>query len=327
MAPLLSILLAVLVDQLVGDPRGWPHPVQAMGVLIESYTKFFWKKLPNQRAVVDFGAGAVLALGLVTGTIALTQAIVAAGRSLHPSLGFSLETGIIASCLANRSLADAARSVLAVIDDLPTARQVLSQYVGRDTASLNQIGIYRAVLETVTENSTDAVMAPLLYAMVGNFWGMGASLAMGYKALSTLDSMVGYRQQPYTYLGRFSARWEDVMTWLPCRCHVLTLMILSGKPRAVWRICRRDAPQDPSPNSGWSECVYAAILGVRLGGINTYRGIAKAKPFLGDDRQPITTATIHAALALTNRAILVWLAIYTVLQLWLQEVNTSQAAW
>jgi adenosylcobinamide-phosphate synthase len=298
-----------------------------MGVLIESYTKFFWKKLPNQRAVVDFGAGAVLALGLVTGTIALTQAIVAAGRSLHPSLGFSLETGIIASCLANRSLTDAARSVLAVIDDLPTARQVLSQYVGRDTASLNQIGIYRAVLETVTENSTDAVMAPLLYAMVGNFWGMGASLAMGYKALSTLDSMVGYRQQPYTYLGRFSARWEDVMTWLPCRCHVLTLIILSGKPRAVWRICRRDAPQDPSPNSGWSECVYAAILGVRLGGINTYRGIAKAKPFLGDDRQPITTATIHAALALTNRAILVWLAIYTVLQLWLQEVNTSQAAW
>ncbi|MFM8007348.1 MAG: CobD/CbiB family cobalamin biosynthesis protein, partial [Dolichospermum sp.] len=109
-----------------------------------------------------------------------------------------------------------------------------------------------------------------------------------YKASSTLDSMIGYKQAPYTDIGWFSARWEDGFTWLPCRLTVITLSLLSAKPLHVWRICRRDAIKDPSPNSGWSECAYAAILGVQMGGVNWYSGVAKHKPLLGD---PIYTIT------------------------------------
>jgi adenosylcobinamide-phosphate synthase len=136
-----------------------------------------------------------------------------------------------------------------------------------------------------------------------------APLALAYKASSTLDSMVGYRDAPYTYLGWFSARLEDGLTWLPCRLTVMTLALLSGKPLHVWQICRRDAVADPSPNSGWSECVYAAILGVQMGGTNWYGGVAKSKPLLGDAINPITAISIQTALQLTGYCFLLWLGV------------------
>ena len=132
-------------------------------------------------------------------------------------------------------------------------------------------------------------------------------MALAYKAASTLDSMVGYQQEPFTDLGWFSAKFEDILTWIPCRLTVLTLAILSGKPILVLSICRRDAPQDPSPNSGWSECIYAAILGVQLGGKNTYQGVIKEKPLLGDPLNPITPQSIQKALNLTRICCLLWL--------------------
>jgi adenosylcobinamide-phosphate synthase len=167
------------------------------------------------------------------------------------------------------------------------------------------------VLETVTENATDGVMAPLFYTIVGAFIPVigAVPLALAYKASSTLESMVGYKELPYTYLGWFSARWEDGFTWLPCRLTVITLSLLSLKPVNVWRICRRDAIKDPSPNSGWSECAYAAVLGVQLGGINWYRGVAKEKPLLGDAIYPITPDSIDQALQLTRYAFLLWLGL------------------
>jgi adenosylcobinamide-phosphate synthase len=137
--------------------------------------------------------------------------------------------------------------------------------------------------------------------------------AIAYKAASTLDSMVGYRSAPYTDLGFFSAKLDDILTWVPCRLTVLTIGLLSGKPQQVWRICRRDAPQDPSPNAGWSECVYAAALNVQVGGINTYRGEVKEKPKLGDPVDSITPEKIMAALRLTRWAFLIWLGLGCVL--------------
>jgi adenosylcobinamide-phosphate synthase len=121
--------------------------------------------------------------------------------------------------------------------------------------------------------------------------------------------MVGYREAPYTNLGWFSARLEDGLTWLPCRLTVITLALLSGKPQYVWRICRRDAIKDSSPNSGWSECAYAAVVGVQLGGTNWYRGVAKHKPLLGDPIHAITLAQIHQALQLTRYCFLIWLGV------------------
>ncbi|MGH2412651.1 MAG: cobalamin biosynthesis protein CobD/CbiB, partial [Microcystaceae cyanobacterium] len=134
-------------------------------------------------------------------------------------------------------------------------------------------------------------------------------LALAYKAASTLDSMIGYRQEPYTDLGWFSAQLEDYLTWLPCRLTVLTLALISGNPQYVLQICRRDANKDPSPNSGWSECVYAAILGVQLGGTNIYSGVVQQKPLLGDGIDPITPDKIYQALALTRNCCLIWLGL------------------
>jgi adenosylcobinamide-phosphate synthase len=229
-----------------------------------------------------------------------------------PIPSIALQIVLLASCFAARSLRDAAEDVLAPLknNDLPLARARLSRYVGRDTEELAEPEILRAVLETVSENATDGVTAPLFYALLGGWLGLGpVPLALAYKAASTLDSTIGYRRQPYRDIGRFSARSEDVLTWFPCRLTVLTLALLSGRPRSVLRICRRDANRDPSPNSGWSECVYAAILRVRLGGENRYRGAVTEKPFLGDDIEPIAPDKIYQALRLTRHCFLLWLAI------------------
>jgi adenosylcobinamide-phosphate synthase len=210
-------------------------------------------------------------------------------------------------------LRDAAEDVLAPLSqgDLEQARQRLSLYVGRDTQNLSEAEVLRAVMETISENATDGVMAPWFYALVGTAIApfLGVGLAIAYKALSTLDSMVGYRTAPYTYLGWFSARSEDIATWLPCRLTVLTIALLSRQPLRVWRLCRRDAPQDPSPNAGWSECAYAAALGVQLGGPNTYRGELKYKPLLAEPLRPITILVIRQGLRLTRWAFWLWLGL------------------
>ena len=134
-------------------------------------------------------------------------------------------------------------------------------------------------------------------------------MALAYKAASTLDSMVGYLREPYTDLGWFSAQLEDRLTWLPCRLTVIYLCLASRKPLKVWQICRRDGVKDPSPNSGWSEAAYAAILRVQLGGKNTYQGVVKEKPLLGEPSEPISEDKIIQALTLTRYCFLSWLAI------------------
>jgi adenosylcobinamide-phosphate synthase len=300
--------IAALLDFLIGDPRHWWHPVQGMGWLIERYTQICFKRLNQPLALRWAGVG--LGLGLIGGCGLFGWAIVTISQALHPLLRIGVESVLVASCLAGRSLRDAAMDVLHPLQqgDLVDARSRLSHYVGRDTEQLSEAEILRAVLETVTENATDGVLAPLFWALVGAGVGVGSlPLALAYKASSTLDSMVGYRTPPYTDMGWFSANADDWLTWLPCRCVVLTLGLLSGRPWRVWQLCRRDAPQDPSPNSGWSECVYAAILGVQVGGQNRYRGVVKDKPRMGDATHAIAPADIHAALRLTRSCFLLWL--------------------
>ncbi len=239
--------------------------------------------------------------------------IIAVAHRLHPLAGMVVESILLASCFAARSLRVAAIDVLQplVTGNLVLARDRLSNYVGRDTDHLLAPEIHRAVMETVTENAVDGVMAPLFYAIVGAFLPVGSvPMALAYKAASTLDSMVGYRQEPYGDLGWFSAKMEDILTWVPCRLTVITLALLSGKPRRVWYLCQRDAVKDPSPNSGWSECVYAAILEIQLGGTNYYQGVPKSKPRLGESQHPITEETIMQALQLTRFCFLLWLGLF-----------------
>ncbi|WP_310484024.1 adenosylcobinamide-phosphate synthase CbiB [Chamaesiphon sp. VAR_48_metabat_403] len=310
-SPLPYLAIAAGLDYAIGDPWTWLHPVQIMGWAIE-WCKQITLKYCHQPLARRL-AGMVLCWGLILGTGGVTWLTIAICDWIHPWLGIAARSIALASCFAGRSLRRAAEDVLAAIEtgDVDVARSQLKMYVGRDTDKLTIPEIYRAILETVTENAIDGVMAPLFYAIVGTFIpAVGAvPLAMAYKAASTLDSMVGYRHEPYADLGWCSAKSEDILTWLPCRLAVLTLSILSGKPFTVWRLCWRDARQDPSPNSGWSECAYAAALGVRVGGLNYYRGQVREKPLLGDDLQPITPAIVRQALMLTRYSFLLWLGL------------------
>ncbi|ARV58570.1 cobalamin biosynthesis protein [Nostocales cyanobacterium HT-58-2] len=311
MTPAVVLIIAATLDYLIGDPWGWPHPVQVMGWVISRFTKL--ALVYCQNSLTQRIAGIVLGIILIIGSGVISHLLIHSAKLLHPLLGITLESILLASCFAGRSLRVAAQTVLQPLTagQLLDARSALSHYVGRDTDNLTEPEILRAVLETVTENATDGVMAPLFYAIVGAFIPVigPIPLALAYKASSTLDSMVGYREKPYTYLGWFSARLEDCLTWIPCRLTVITLALLSGQPLHVWQICRRDAVVDPSPNSGWSECAYAAILGVQVGGTNWYRGVAKQKPLLGNAFRPITPTAIDQALQMTQHCFLLWLGV------------------
>jgi len=299
---------AAMLDFCIGDPWRWIHPVQIMGWAIEQFKTIVFQiaKKPTVLRV----AGAVLTIGLMLGSATIAWGGIAIARQIHPLFGTAISIILLASCFAGRSLRTAAEEILESLSDLEQARSRLRLYVGRDTENLPEPEILRAVLETVTENAVDGVLAPLFYALIGACTSVGSvAFAIAYKAVSTLDSMIGYREAPYTDLGWFSAKTDDVLTWLPCRLTVFTLGLLSKKPLAVWKVCQRDAPKDLSPNSGWSECVYAAILGVQVGGSNYYRGVEKQKPLLGEPLQPITIETIHEAMNLTRSCCLIWLAI------------------
>jgi adenosylcobinamide-phosphate synthase len=280
-----------------------------MGWIISFLTNITLKTTENN--LIRRIAGIFIAIILIFGSGLIGWGIVKISYHIHPLMGIIIETMMLASCFAGKSLNNAGKDVLTTLEtgDLQQTRITLSQYVGRDTENLTETEILRAILETISENATDGVTAPLFYAIVGatvSFLG-SVPLALAYKAASTLDSMIGYKLPPYTYIGWFSARFEDYLTWIPCRLTVLTLALISGKPRQVWQICCRDAMEDPSPNSGWSECVYAAILGVQLGGTNCYQGIVKNKPLLGDSIHPITPEIIKKSLQITRYCFLTWL--------------------
>lgn len=312
-----TLVFAAFLDYLIGDPWGWLHPVQVMGWAIDRWCQWTWQYVEGSIARKISGVG--LFLALVGGCGYGSWLFFGWLRSVQPLPAQILEIILVASCLAGRSLRQAAQDVLTPLTtgEIAEARLRLNKYVGRDTEHLTTPAIYRAVLETVAENATDGVTAPWFYALLGaSLPAVGAvPLVLAYKAASTLDSMVGYRREPYQDLGWCSAQVEDRLTWLPCRLTVLTLALLSGRPRQVLQICQRDARQDPSPNSGWSECVYAAILQVQLGGDNYYQGVLRQKPLLGDAEQVIDAEKIDRALDLTRQVFLLWLGIGLGLQL------------
>ncbi|BCX12798.1 MAG: cobalamin biosynthesis protein CobD [Thermosynechococcus sp.] len=313
------LLAAALLDFGFGDPWGWPHPVRWMGAYIQFLSHWFnygqgWP-VWGQRL-----GGALLTLSLILGSALISWGLVILGMAISPLLGWGIAVVGTASGFAGRSLRDAAAEVLAPLatGNLEGARQSLAKYVGRETAELEPPEILRAVLETVSENATDGMVAPLFYGAIATLIVPQVSplpLVMAYKAASTLDSMIGYREPPYTHWGWFAAKTDDVLTWLPCRLLVFLVALCSGQWRRVWQWCCRDAPKDPSPNSGWSECAYAAALGVRLGGTNIYRGTVKVKPFLGEPLHSLDQKTIWSALDLSRQIYLMALGLTGILLL------------
>ncbi|MGJ3247231.1 MAG: adenosylcobinamide-phosphate synthase CbiB [Elainellaceae cyanobacterium] len=312
-AQIIILAIAALLDYRIGDPWNWLHPVQVIGWCINRYTQFVLQHIhaPKAQRVL----GVILGILIIGGSGFTGWLLIWIGTFIHPLVKMAIASILLASCFAGRSLRDAASDVLIPMrnNDLSAARSKLSLYVGRDTHNLDEPEVLRAVFETVTENAVDGVMAPLFYAILGAFTPIGsAPVALAYKAASTLDSTVGYYRKPYTHIGWFSARLEDGLTWLPCRLAVLTIAVLSKKPRHVLALCQRDARHDSSPNAGWSECAYAAALDVQVGGTNWYQGLAKHKPLLGNAVISIGEIQINQAIRLTRFSFLLWLGLASI---------------
>lgn len=305
------VLAAVALDLAIGDPRRLPHPVVGMGAVITRLERAWNRGSPRVRRRL----GALMTALVVVGSALLAWGAIALLGRLHPWLGWLAQGWLLASCLAIRGLRDAALAVASPLarGDLPAARRALAMIVGRDTEGLAEGEVTRGAVETVAENSVDGITAPLLFALLG-----GAPLAVAYKAINTLDSMVGYRSERYRDFGRASARLDDVANWLPARLTALTLWLgarglaLGGQTfhaRGALAATRREAPRHPSPNSGWPEAMVANLLGVQLGGTNRYRGEVSERARLGTPREPLRHAHIGAAIRLMHGGWLGFLAL------------------
>jgi adenosylcobinamide-phosphate synthase len=279
---------AVTLDLLIGDPRWLPHPVVGMGNFI-SYLEKRW----NKGAALRW-KGAALTVVTVGTVYATTAIIVFLAYRLHFLIGLFSEIYLISTTIAIKGLRDAAHRVEAPLScgDLPLARKELGMIVGRDTDTLDEPEIVRATVETVAENTVDAITAPLFWALLG-----GAPAALAYRAVNTLDSMVGYKNERYIHFGWFSARLDDILNLLPARLTALTIWVSSFFIRSLYsaqaiRITLRDARKHPSPNSGWPESMIASLLGVQLGGRNTYKGTVSERAKLGEPRRQLNKKDI-----------------------------------
>ena len=309
------ILSAVILDLLIGDPRWFPHPVVYLGKLITLLEKTLRSVVRNERL-----GGALLLLMTAGITCGGAVAILMLAYAINTYLGFVTAVLLSWSCIAARSLHRESRLVADALGrgELAEARRYLSYIVGRDTAELDEAEVWRATVETVAENTSDGVIAPLLYLILG-----GPVLAVAYKAVNTLDSMVGYRNERYLEFGRASAKADDLANFLPARITgllmVATAPLLGLSAGNTWRIMRRDGRNHSSPNSGIPEAAVAGALGVRLGGINVYAGTPVAKPTIGDAVQSLSQASWRGAVRLMYgaEALLVagWLVVIKLLNL------------
>jgi adenosylcobinamide-phosphate synthase len=260
------IAAACLLDWIAGDPEWLPHPVRLIGRAIEITESLFRRSA--QSAGEELLAGATLTAGLTVATYAGTARLIA-----WPGMELLLAW----TCFASRNLVDESVAVIRALEraDLPLARQRLSRIVGRDTQTLRDAEIHRALIETLAESACDGIVAPLMYMAIG-----GVPLAMTYKTINTLDSMIGHADQRYFYFGKAAARLDDVANYLPSRFTAIAIAAIAGS-RSALRIWWRDGGKHKSPNAGQSESAMAGALVVCLGGENTYAGERVSTPFLG----------------------------------------------
>ena len=289
-----QIAAAWILDLILGDPQWFPHPVRAIGRVITALERVIrWSRIP-------LGVGGVLLALVISGGCYLTIALGLMWLSrLDVIASRIVGTIMLYLCFATRCLAFEAKRIERLLraGDLATARSKLALIVGRDTESLDEPEICRATVETVAENSADGVVTPMLYAFIG-----GPALAMTYKAVSTLDSMVGYKNDRYRQLGWASARLDDLVSLIPARLCMLLTSLAAGlvrlRPLAAFRIALRDGRKHPSPNAGIPEAAFAGALGVQLGGVSTYSGVRSEKPLIGDSLAPISPDTVAASVRL-----------------------------
>lgn len=284
---LLALLIGFCLDLLLGDPHWAPHPVRAIGALIAGLEKGLRRLFPKSPAGELTGGVVLVVLTLAIPT-GLTVLLLWACRLVSPWLALAVESLLSYQLLATKSLAAESRKVYDALKtgDLDKARYAVSMIVGRDTASLDEAGVARAAVETVAENASDGVIAPLIFLAIG-----GAPLGMFYKAANTMDSMVGYKNDKYLYFGRAAAKFDDILNFFPAR--IAGVLMCLGSTAAgydgknAWRVFKRDRKNHKSPNSAHTEAACAGALQLRLAGPNYYFGKLVEKPYIGDDQRPI----------------------------------------
>ena len=283
------------LDLLFGDPSWLPHPVVAMGRYISWFERRARAVLPKTPRGELWG-GALLALTLPALTFAVSLGACLLARRVHVGAELAVQTFWCWQALAAKGLATESCRVYAALNalDLPAARKAVARIVGRDTERLDAEGVAKAAVETVAENFSDGVAAPMLCMFLG-----GAPLALMYKAVNTMDSMVGYTNEPYLYFGRVPARLDDAANFIPSRvaalCLILAAALTGEDARGAWRVWRRDAGEHTSPNAGQTEAACAGALGVQLGGDAWYFGERHEKATLGDALRPCAAADILTA--------------------------------
>lgn len=298
---MLQVVLGFFLDLIIGDPRHIPHPVIIIGKGIDILEKIL------RRFTAPFiglkGSGVILTTVIVSGTYCFMWLLLTGAYRLNYWLGIAVSIWFLGTTLAVKSLAAAAREIYLLLAEknMTEARKKVGWIVGRDTAHLDESEITRATVETVAENIVDGIIAPLFYGFIG-----GAPLAMAYKAVNTLDSMVGYRNEKYREFGWASARFDDVCNYIPARLTggiLLLTFVITGKPfKQALDTIRRDAPKHPSPNSGIPEAAVAGALGVRLGGENYYGGVKSIRAYMGDPREPLGKKHIHETIKIMYMA-------------------------
>lgn len=301
----LAIGLGVLLDRLLGDPPAWPHPVRWIGSLIN------WLKSRLNVPQYAFRNGFIMLLIVVAIVASAAIAAVAVAYSFNPVVGILAEALLIASGLSQKSLKQAAEDVYTplVQGDFALARHKLSWIVGRDTEALGESEITRGVVETVSENTSDGITAPMFWALL-----FGAPGLWIYKAVNTCDSMVGYKNEEFHDFGFASAKFDDVLNYVPSRMTGLLIVLFTRNESCMplkqrLSIWLRDARKHPSPNSGWLEAATAVQLGIELGGVNSYGGVGSIRAKMGEPLSKLEARHIRSAVKQMNIAAISFFAL------------------
>ena len=289
---LYALCLGFLLDLIFGDPHWLPHPVRLMGRAISGLEKALRPRFPDTPQGRRSSGRVMVILVLLIFTAAPLVILLLCQR-ISPFLRLAVETVMCYQLLAARSLRDESMKVYDALcqDDLSLAREKVSMIVGRDTQKLSREQVAKAAVETVAENTSDGVVAPLFYMAIG-----GGVLGFFYKAANTMDSMVGYRNERYEDFGRAAAKLDDIVNFIPSRLSALLMIIAAVLPgysaKDGWKIWRRDRFQHKSPNSAQTESVCAGALGVQLAGDASYFGVPVRKPTIGDPLRPVEAQDI-----------------------------------
>ena len=314
MSPMIIAVVAFLIDALLGDPRSKFHPVVMMGNLISLLEKILRRELDSPLLQIFKGGLLVAVIVVVAYVVGFAVELLSHAMPALAAQVF-IQALVLSFMISPRTLADAAREIYWLLEseNLPRAREKVGWIVGRDTANLNEAEVSRATVETVAENTVDGVISPLFYFAVG-----GLPLAVAYRAINTMDSMFGYKNEKYFYFGRVAARLDDIANFIPARLtgllFVCAAIVLHLDWRNAFNMMRRDASKHPSPNGGWAEATVAGALNIRLGGTNYYFGEPHFRAYMGEPNEILEAAHILGAIRLMYTATILFLTFACVIR-------------